>query len=110
MIFTLLFASTVSILAGCSTEGDERRRQAFLDNKYREISNTCDRYGFRRGTVEFSNCMQQAEAQWNNNYNASIQQRNQAMQTMVDALKPPAFIPPPCNGGMMSTTGNQNCK
>ena len=104
------------LLASCSSEqlarmeaNSQRRQQEFLANKFSQIQATCDRYGFRRGTIEYSQCLQQAEAQWDANYNASIQQTNQAFKNMNDALKPPVFLPPPCNGGMMPTTGRINC-
>lgn len=36
------------------------------------------------------------------------QMRQQALRDMNEAFKPPAFIPPPCNGGMLGA--NNNCR
>jgi len=113
LFFCLIFGS----FTGCSAERmarinaeTERQRQEFLDNKFRDLQNTCDRYGFKRGTVDFANCMQKAEAQWNSNYNQAIQQQNQAFGNMIEAFKPPTFIQPVCNGGMMPATGKVDCR
>jgi deoxyribodipyrimidine photolyase len=102
---------SIVLLAGClSPQQRAELNQEFRQRYVNELSSRCSQYGFRYGTNEFAQCMQRAEAQDTNAYQVQTQQRNQAMQNMNEALKPPTFLPPPCNGGMMPTTGQVNCK
>jgi type I restriction-modification system DNA methylase subunit len=88
----------------------ERSRQEFLDKKYSEIQNTCERYGFTKGTNEFANCMMQMEIQWNNNYNDSIKQMNDVFKNFNEAIKPPQIVPV-CPGMLNARPGQYgpNC-
>ena len=94
-------------------KAQKNQQQAQIES----LRTRCDAFGFQRNTPNHSQCMfnlqrQDADAGFRaaqiNQENARI--RQQSLRDMNEALKPPAFIPPPCNGGMMSTTGNQNCR
>ena len=89
---------------------DRQAQQAQVES----LRARCDAYGFRRNTAEHSQCMYGLQKQdIDSNFRAAqIEQENarirqKALRDMNDALKPPAFIPPPCNGGMLN--GKNNC-
>lgn len=75
--FPILFMGA-TLLMGCASDADiHRRQQEFLRVKYSQIQSACDRYGFKSGTVAYSQCLQQQEAQWNSDYNDSVRQTQQ---------------------------------
>lgn len=69
-------------------QSDEVIRQA-------QIQSTCDRYGFKRGTNEYSNCLMQVDQSSNNevrsNNNETQQRQQQLLKQSAELLKPPEF-------------------
>jgi hypothetical protein len=95
-IFLLPITSIfIVMLCGCSAgkmakidAAREGQRQEFLDAKFKDLQNTCDRFGFTRGTDGFANCMQKAESQWNENYDRSKRESQCRFAQSAEYFKP----------------------
>ena len=62
----------------CLTEARDKERQAQVQqqqmSKLQYFQSRCDAYGFKRGTTEFAQCLQQAEAQQSMDNSIQMQQ------------------------------------
>ncbi len=68
---------TVLILNGCMSSADYMS----------VLTNTCKSYGFREGTTEFSQCLQQADAQYQNQQSARRARAQQSFNNAEQQLK-----------------------
>jgi len=79
---------SATLLTGCLSP----QQSAALNQEYRQryvndLSSRCSQYGFRYGTNEFAQCMQQAEAQDTNAYQMQQQNKPSPWQGMIDIDK-----------------------
>lgn len=74
----VLSLAMLLLLGACSAESmrraeenSRRNQQEFLSRKRAQLEDTCNGYGFKRGTDAYAQCLQKAERDWNDDFDKS---------------------------------------
>ena len=84
----LIYSSILIVLNGCMTS----------EQYMSMLTNTCNAYGFKQGTTEFSQCLQQADAQYRAEDSARRSRAQQSFSNAQQQLK-----------GNGTSSGTTNC-